>query len=86
MASNIEGYKPLTGDHSLVTFNLKIDASKIPVNNKRSWQHYTKEKLLVLLNQSDMDCNAFSANIGEVGYRLEIRGRGEYLISYLSIW
>ena len=27
--SNIESYKPLIGDHSLVMFNLKVDASGI---------------------------------------------------------
>ena len=29
MISNIERYKPLIGDHSLITFNLKIDASRV---------------------------------------------------------
>ena len=60
MISNIESYKSLIGDHTLVTFNLKIDASGVPVTYKRSWQHYMKEKLLLLLNQLDMECNAFS--------------------------
>ena len=37
MVSNIESYKPFIGDHPLVIFNLEIDASEVPVTNKRSW-------------------------------------------------
>ena len=54
MISAIESYKPLIGDHSLVTFHQKVEANEVPVIYKINWLHYTREKLLVLLNQLDM--------------------------------
>ena len=46
---NVSNYRPLIGDHSLVTFNLKTEVGGLPLTYKR--------------NQLDMECNAVTVRL-----------------------
>ena len=58
LVNNIQSFKPLVGDHLIVSFNLYEKLPEPKLIFKRNWQSYSKEKLLVELSKVNFDCDA----------------------------
>lgn len=59
LVNNIQSYKPLIGDHLIVSFNLNEQIPKPKLLLRRNWQFYSKEKLLAELSKVDFNCDTF---------------------------
>ena len=60
LINNVQSFKPMVGDHLLVTFNVNEQHQKPELFLKRNWQKYSKEKLIIELNNVNFECNIFS--------------------------
>jgi hypothetical protein len=58
LISDLNSFNPYFGDHVVVMFNITSEKPTPVTSFRRSWQHYTKEGLLNMLNNVDWNVEA----------------------------